>query len=133
MQVIEYSYEFKGLIMTPNHDASPSTSRHCASLISRSPASDGMLLHCRGLEGQSFSRSGRRGGAVGSRGGQRASRGSTAIHTGRIGRRGRRGTTPPIGLMYAQEFQPHVTTARVDGGASSLGLGIDASHYLLDL
>ena len=32
--------------------------------------------------------------------------------------------------MYAQEFQPHVTTARVDDGASSLGPEIDAGHYL---
>ena len=55
MQVIEDLDEFEGLILTPNHGASPSTSRHCASPVSRSPASDGMLLHCRGLEDQSFS------------------------------------------------------------------------------
>ena len=35
--------------------------------------------------------------------------------------------------MYAREFQPHVTTARVDGSASSLDPGIDAGHYLPDL
>ena len=72
MQVIEDSDEFEGLILTPNHGALPSTSRHYTSPVSRSPASDEMLLHCRGLEGQSFSRSGRRGGDVGGKGGRRA-------------------------------------------------------------
>ena len=97
--------------MTPNHGALPSTSRHCTSPVSKSPASDGMLLHCRGLEGQSFSRSGQRGGGRGGRGGQRAGQGSASIHAGRTGRRGRCRTAPLVGLMYAQEFQPHVIPA----------------------
>ena len=41
-QVIEETDEFKGLTMTPNHSASPLTSRNFASPLSMSPACIGM-------------------------------------------------------------------------------------------
>ena len=44
-QVIDDSDKFEGLIMTPNHGASPLTSRHFTSPLSMSPACEGMIAH----------------------------------------------------------------------------------------
>ena len=88
-QVIEDSHvKFEGLIMTLNHGASPSTSRHFVPPLSMIPACEGMIAHRQGLQDQSLLRVGRCGGGRG-KVGRRAGRGSTSIHVVRTRRQGR--------------------------------------------